>query len=84
MLTRRSPYSRQASHRGIGATIIIVALVIWLIIGTIAANQRHYLADNSETCAKIGTTIVTILGGPLNYVGANPQVHNCHTPQPSR
>jgi hypothetical protein len=26
---------------------------------------------------------VTILAGPLNYVGANPKVA-CHVPQPSR
>jgi len=26
---------------------------------------------------------VTILAGPLNYVGVNPRLH-CHVPRPSR
>jgi hypothetical protein len=28
------------------------------------------------------TIVVTILAGPLNYVGVNPKV-SCHVPQPS-
>ena len=60
-----------------------VLLVIWLIIGAIAAGQRNYYTSSSENCAKAGTIIVTILAGPLNYVGANPKV-SCHLPQPSK
>jgi hypothetical protein len=60
-----------------------VLLIIWLIIGAIAAGQRNYYTSSSENCAKAGTIIVTILAGPLNYVGANPKV-SCHLPQPSK
>jgi hypothetical protein len=62
---------------------ISVVLVIWLIIGAIAAGQRHYYTDSSASCAGSGTILVTILAGPLNYVGANPKV-SCHVPQPSK
>jgi hypothetical protein len=31
----------------------------------------------------VSTTVVTIVAGPLNYVGANPKV-DCEIPQPSR
>jgi hypothetical protein len=58
-------------------------LVLWLIIGAIAGAQRHYYGSSSESCAKAGTILITILAGPLNYVGANPKVH-CTLPQPSR
>jgi hypothetical protein len=58
-------------------------LVIWLIIGAIAAGQRHYYSGSVKNCAKDGTIAVTILAGPLNYVGANPKVH-CKLPQPSK
>jgi hypothetical protein len=58
-------------------------LVIWLIVGAIAAGQRHYFSGAPKTCAHAGTTIVTILAGPLNYVGANPKIH-CKVPQPSK
>lgn len=62
---------------------ISVVLIIWFIIGTIAAGQQHYYTQSSASCAGAGTTIVTILAGPLNYVGANPKV-SCHVPQPSK
>jgi hypothetical protein len=26
---------------------------------------------------------VTVIAGPLNYVGVNPKVTDCHMPQPS-
>ena len=55
-------------------------LVIWLIIGAIAAGQRHYFDSSNVNCAKAGTITVTILAGPLNYVGVNPEI-SC--PKPS-
>jgi hypothetical protein len=60
-----------------------VILVIWLVIGAIAGGQRHYYSGSSANCAKAGTIAVTILAGPLNYVGVNPQV-KCQLPQPSQ
>ena len=51
-----------------------IILVIWLIIGAIAGGQRHYYSSSSANCAKAGTIAVTILAGPLNYVGLNPKV----------
>jgi hypothetical protein len=58
-------------------------LVIWLVIGAIAAGQRNYYSGNSANCAKAGTIIVTILAGPLNYFGVNPKI-KCQVPQPSK
>ncbi len=57
-------------------------LVIWLIIGAIAGAQRHYYNGSIASCTKASTIVVTILAGPLNYVGVNPKVA-CHVPQPS-
>ncbi|GAB7038547.1 MULTISPECIES: hypothetical protein [Catenuloplanes] len=59
-----------------------VVIVIWLIIGALAAGQRGYFANDPENCAEISTTAVTIVAGPLNYVGLNPKV-DCDVPQPS-
>lgn len=58
-----------------------IILAVWLIIGTIAGGQRHYYGSSPVNCAKAGTIVVTILAGPLNYLGVNPQI-SC--PQPSR
>jgi hypothetical protein len=57
-------------------------LLIWLIIGAIAAGQRGYYGNSSPSCATAGTIFVTILAGPLNYVGVNPKVA-CRLPSPS-
>jgi hypothetical protein len=59
-----------------------ILLVIWLVIGAIAGGQRHYYSSTPANCAKAGTIAVTILAGPLNYVGMNPQV-SCQLPKPS-
>jgi hypothetical protein len=63
----------------IGAVVVI----IWLIIGFIAAGQRGYFSTSSDSCTNVGTTFVTVIAGPLNYVGVNPKVV-CHSPQPSK
>jgi membrane protein YdbS with pleckstrin-like domain len=64
---------------GIGGVII----VLWLLIGAIAAGQRGYFSNANDNCAKASTTAVTIVAGPLNYIGVNPKV-NCKVPQPSQ
>ncbi len=54
----------------------------WLIIGAVAAGQRGYYGDASTNCASVGTIAVTIVAGPLNYMGINPTV-DCDYPQPT-
>jgi hypothetical protein len=63
-------------------SLISIALVVWLAIGAVAADQRHYYSGSITNCAKAGTIAVTILAGPLNYSGVNPRI-TCHLPQPS-
>jgi hypothetical protein len=78
-VSRDSTYRRRS---GVGR-IIGVVLLIWLIIGAIAAGQRGYYSSAKSSCASVSTIALTILAGPLNYVGANPKVH-CSVPQPSK
>jgi hypothetical protein len=63
--------------------IAALIVVIWLIVGGVAAAQRHYFSGSNSNCAKVGTIAVTIVAGPLNYVGANPKI-TCRVPQPSK
>lgn len=63
--------------------IATVILIVWLIIGAIAGAQRHYYSGSSESCAKTGTIAVTVIAGPLNYIGVNPKV-SCAVPKPSQ
>jgi hypothetical protein len=63
--------------------LIGVVIVVWLVIGAIAAGQRGYFGDDRDvSCKTAGDTALTILAGPLNYVGVNPKI-TCRTPQPS-
>jgi hypothetical protein len=59
-----------------------VVLVIWLIIGAIAAGQHGYYGSSSKSCAHAVTVIAAVAAGPLDYVGVNPKV-SCHMPSPS-
>jgi len=61
---------------------VSLILVVWLAIGAAAAGQRDYYGGSLTNCAKAGTIAVTILAGPLNYVGVNPKV-SCRVPRPS-
>jgi hypothetical protein len=63
--------------------IFSLLVLIWLLIGAFAAYQRNYFANDPVNCAHLTTVIVTIIAGPLNYVGANPKI-NCTVPQPSQ
>lgn len=58
-------------------------VVIWLVIGAVAAGQRGYYSGPVGNCTKVGTIAVTILAGPLNYLGVNPKV-DCTIPRPSK
>ena len=60
-----------------------IVLLVWLVIGAIAAGQRGYYNSPHENCTNGGTIAVTVVVGPLNYVGVNPKIH-CTVPQPSK
>lgn len=56
--------------------------MVWLLMGVVAGGQRHYYSGNTQNCATAATIAVTIIAGPLNYLGVNPKV-TCKVPQPS-
>lgn len=66
---------------GIGGVVVVV----WLLIGLAAVIQRDYLADSKSNCAEVGSILITVVAGPLNYVGVNPKIKcDVQVPQPSR
>jgi hypothetical protein len=67
--------------------LISIVVVIWLLIGVLAAFQRGYFGDDKNvSCNDFGDTALTIVAGPLNYVGVNPKIKcdNVDTPEPSK
>jgi hypothetical protein len=65
-------------------TIGGVIVLLWLILGGVAAFERGYFRDTGDaSCAKAGTVIVTVVAGPLNWLGVNPKI-KCDIPEPSK
>ena len=62
--------------------LVSLLVVLWLVVGAIAAGQRGYYSGDDANCATFGTIAVTIVAGPLNYLGVNPKVENCELPEP--
>lgn len=62
--------------------VIPLFFIIWLIIGVFAAAQRGYFSGDAD-CNTVGSTLVTILAGPLNYVGVDPEIDCPEAPEPS-
>ena len=58
-------------------------VVLWLVIGAFAAYQRGYFGSEDANCAQLGTILITVVAGPVNYFGANPKI-DCQVPQPSQ
>jgi hypothetical protein len=59
-----------------------VLIAVWLLIGVLAAWQRDYFSTGEADCGSAGTIALTVLAGPLNYVGVNPKVEDCDIPSP--
>ncbi|BCW60250.1 hypothetical protein J2790_000176 [Paenarthrobacter nicotinovorans] len=63
-------------------SIIGLIVVVWLVIGAIAAGQRGYFSAPPAQCSQFATIALNIVAGPLNYTGLDPQ-GGCEVPQPS-
>ncbi|MBA3782923.1 MAG: hypothetical protein H0X12_13860 [Nocardioides sp.] len=66
--------------------IIALLVIVWLVIGALAAYQRDYFADGDTNCAEASNIALTIVAGPLNYLGVNPEVEcaDVDVPEPSK
>jgi len=65
--------------------LITLIVIVWLVVGVIAAAQRGYFGGKADVrnCNRAASAAVTIVAGPLNYVGVDPRI-SCKVPQPSK
>lgn len=54
--------------------IVILVVLAWLVAGVVAAMQRDYFTGPSADCDRVSTIAATVIAGPFNYVGADPNV----------
>jgi len=62
--------------------ILGLIIVIWLVIGAVAAGQRGYFNAVPAQCSQFATITLNIVAGPLNYMVLNPGA-GCELPRPS-
>jgi hypothetical protein len=62
--------------------LLLLLVVIWLAVGAVAVGQRGYFGSSPQNCAGVTTIAVTVVAGPMNYLGVNPKI-TCRLPQPS-
>ena len=66
------PHSRHGPHRGrrlskeVRHALRGLLVIIWAIVGAVAAGQRGYFTHASQNCASTGTIALTVIAGPLN------------------
>jgi hypothetical protein len=60
-----------------------LVLVLWLIVGAIAAGQRHDYTRPPVNCSQAATIAETILAGPPNFLGVDPEISCRHLPPPA-
>lgn len=64
-----------------GGGIIGFIVLVWLVIGVVAAYQRDYFNSEVNSCGTAATIALTVVAGPLNYTSVNPKVADCQPPK---
>jgi hypothetical protein len=54
-------------------SFLFILVIIWFILGASAANDRGYFdTSRNRSCSFVGTGLLTVVAGPLNYAGIHP------------
>lgn len=64
--------------------VLSLLMLVWLGAGLLAAHQRDHFTTPPVECGSWGTIALTVVAGPLNYLGVNPKVSDCRLPEPSQ
>jgi len=58
-------------------SFLFILVIIWFILGASSANDRGYFdTGRNHDCTFIGSALLTVVAGPLNYAGMDPKA-NC-------
>jgi hypothetical protein len=57
-------------------TFLMILVIIWFVVGASAAHERGYFdAHSPRTCKFVGSAALTVVAGPLNYIGVHPHAY---------
>ena len=55
-------------------SFLFILVIIWFILGASSANDRGYFdGSRDRNCTFVGTALLTVVAGPLNYAGMHPK-----------
>jgi hypothetical protein len=55
-------------------SFLFILVLIWFILGVSSANERGYFdAGRNHDCTFIGSALLTVVAGPINYAGLDPK-----------
>jgi hypothetical protein len=54
--------------------VLFILVIAWFVLGCSVANDRGYFnASADRNCTFIGSAVLTVVTGPINYLGLHPQ-----------
>jgi hypothetical protein len=57
-------------------SFLFILVIIWCILGASAANDRGFFDSGADrSCEFIGSGLLTVVAGPLNYTGLHPRAY---------
>jgi hypothetical protein len=55
-------------------TFLMIMVIVWFILGASVAHDRGYFDSNaSRSCSFVGSGLLTVVAGPINYLGVHPK-----------
>jgi hypothetical protein len=56
--------------------ILLLLVIVWFVLGASVANDRGYFDSHADrNCTFIGSALLTVVAGPVNYAGFYPRAH---------
>lgn len=56
--------------------VLLVLMIVWFVLGASVANDRGYFdAQANRNCTFIGSALLTVVVGPINYLNVHPRAH---------
>jgi hypothetical protein len=57
-------------------TFLMLMVIVWFVFGARAAHERGFFDTNAaRTCEFVGSGALTVVAGPLSYVGVHPHAY---------
>jgi hypothetical protein len=54
--------------------LFFILVIVWFVLGVSVANDRGYFDSNADrTCTFVGSGLLTVVAGPINYLGVHPK-----------